>query len=90
MTKHWDSFLSLSRIVPEGSESVAEVERTSFNVCVALTLRVVSLFAEASQRHRTQIGGDVVGIQTEGNTNKVWYHYIMHQLRSDSDLPIVE
>ena len=37
-----------------------------------------------------QIGGDVVDIQTAGNTNKVWYHYIMYQLRSDSDLPIVE
>ena len=67
-----------------------EVERTSFNVCVVLTLCVVSLFAEASQRRRTQIGGDVADIQTEGNTNKVWYHYIMYQLRSDSDLPIVE
>ena len=78
--------LSLSHIVLEGSGGVAEAERTSFNVCVALTLRVVSLFAEASQRCRTQIGGDVVDIQT----NKVWYHYIMYQLRSDSDLPIVE
>ena len=52
--------------MPEGSGSVAEAERTSFNVCVALTLRVVSLFAEASQRRWTQIGGDVVDIQTEG------------------------
>jgi len=76
--------------VLEGSRSVAEAERTSFNICVVLTLHVVSLFAEASQRRRTQIGGDVVDIQTEENTNKVWYHYIMYQLRSDSDLPIVE
>jgi len=77
----------LSHIVPEGSRSVAEAERTSFNV--ALTLRVVSLFAEASQRRRTQIGGDVIDIQTEGNTNKVWYHYIMYQLRSDSVLWVI-
>jgi len=76
--------------VPEGSGSVAEAERTSFNICVALTLCVVSLFVEVSQRRRTQIEGDAVDIQTEGNTNKVWYHYIMYQLRSDSDLPIVE
>jgi len=76
--------------VPEGSGGVAEAERTSFNVCVALTLHIVSLFVEASQRRWTQIGGDIVDIQTEGNTNKVWYHYIMYQLRSDGDLPIVE
>ena len=82
--------VAMSHIVLEGSRSVVEAERTSFNVCVALTLRVMFLFAEASQRRRTQIGGDVVDIQTEGNTNKVWYHYIMYQLRSDSDLPIVE
>jgi len=80
----------VSRILPEGSGSVAEAERTSFNVCVALTLRIMFLFVEASQRRRTQIGGDVVDIQTKGNTNKVWYHYIMYQLRSDSGLPIVE
>jgi len=29
----------LSRIVPEGSGSVAEAERTSFNVCVATSVR---------------------------------------------------
>jgi len=76
--------------VPEGSRSVAEAERTSFNVCVMLTLCIVSLFAEASQRCQTQMGGDIVDIQTEGNTKKVWYHYIMYQLRSDSDLHITE
>ena len=57
-------------------------------MCCANAVRRVLICG--GEPETSDAGGDVVDIQTEGNTNKVWYHYIMYQLRSDSDLPIVE